>query len=208
MNRRALAIIAAAVLVVCVIAWRVTRRDASPPTATEPRDGMAASVPTAPGDASRPSRVRRVSATERAELARQIDRARAGRAAAASMAATTTTTTTTAPPSRPDRAPSDLEHTSAPLREGLEEAIPLLAACFPAEVARDSAARTAAVTMTLKGDPSIGTVIDADQMLDRDQHPLPPTIDACLRTTISELALPPLDEGDLLHIQYSFRFDD
>jgi len=93
---------------------------------------------------------------------------------------------------------------SEPVKDALEDAIPYLADCY------QGGARTTrpAVQMTLVGDPSVGTVIDVDQLVDQDQHPLAPELETCLRDTLRSLELPPLDEGDSLHIQYSFRFDD
>ena len=49
-------------------------------------------------------------------------------------------------------------------------------------------------------------MIDADQIADDQQQPLDPkAIDACLRNTIQTLQLPPLDAGDRVKLQYSFK---
>jgi hypothetical protein len=60
--------------------------------------------------------------------------------------------------------------------------------------------------VTLTNDPDIGAVIDADQIVDDKQAPLDPQVDACLRSTMQTLQLPPLDAGDTVKLQYSFRF--
>lgn len=66
----------------------------------------------------------------------------------------------------------------------------------------------AIATMTLTGDPDIGTVIDADQVLDENHQPLAKSIDDFLRNTMQTLQLPPLTEGDSVQIQFSFRFGE
>jgi hypothetical protein len=99
----------------------------------------------------------------------------------------------------------DLERVGPKLKAALEEAIPLLAACYQTGSVQ---VRRAAVSLTLTADPEIGTLIGADQLVDPDGKPLDAELDSCLRTTFRSLLLPPLDATRDLHMQYSFRFDD
>lgn len=165
----------------------------------EPATNAAAgggSTAAAAGSGKRKLITRFASAEERKRFADQIAAARAKRAAKIEV---------------PDDAgPVDagmrqikVEQVGANLKDALEEAIPILAECYPP----GPAGRTAAVQMSLVGDPDIGTLIDADQMLDHDGKPLDPKLDDCLRTTLESMALPPLADGDQLKIQYSFLFD-
>jgi hypothetical protein len=62
--------------------------------------------------------------------------------------------------------------------------------------------------MTLVGDPSVGSLINPDQMTDEAGAPLDPALDRCLRDTFASLELPPLQDGDEFHVQYSFNFAD
>ena len=65
----------------------------------------------------------------------------------------------------------------------------------------------AAVYMTMTGARDVGTLIDADKMLDADRQPIDPALGDCLKTTLESLELPPLAEGDSIKLQYSFVFD-
>jgi hypothetical protein len=102
---------------------------------------------------------------------------------------------------------NDLARIGPQIKEGLEAAISFLADCYTAKGDARPAVKTAAVNMTLVGDPEIGMVIDADEMFDETGLPLEPALDECLRTTLESLALPPLDTGDAVRLKYSFRFD-
>jgi hypothetical protein len=88
----------------------------------------------------------------------------------------------------------------------MAEAIPILADCY--EKTGHTGGGRAGVMMTLVGDPSVGTLIDADQLTDEAGAPLDPKLDGCLRDTFRSLELPPLHEGDSLHIKYTFKFGD
>ena len=99
----------------------------------------------------------------------------------------------------------DLERVSAPLKAALAEAIPFLAECYKTAPITQ---RRPAVQMTLTGDRDVGTLIDAEELRDQDGKPLDPELDACLRTTLGSLELPPLDATGPLHLQYSFVLDD
>lgn len=168
-----------------------TGSPSSPPSLPPPATGSAAPRP--------PAHVTRLaSPAERKEVADRIATARAARARQAPPQ----------PPSLPGTAQDtshDLERASAQLKAALGEAIPFLAECYKTAPMTQ---RRPAVQMTLTGDQDVGTLIDADQLRDQDGKPLDPDLDACLRTTLGSLELPPLDAADPLHIQYSFVFDD
>ncbi|HVV88528.1 MAG TPA: hypothetical protein VHE35_36040, partial [Kofleriaceae bacterium] len=134
---------------------------------------------------------------EQIALARRRARAAAGGAASGPV-----------PAEDPADVVISVEQVRAPLRASLEDAIPMLADCFPPPGDDGGLRPPAVATMTLTSDPDFGTVIDTAQVTDADGHPLPAAIDTCLRDRIDSLALPPLGNGGKLPLQYSFRFDD
>jgi hypothetical protein len=103
----------------------------------------------------------------------------------------------------PSREPS-LETIGVDLADALKEAIPFLAYCY--KDADASPDRTVSVRMTLNGDRDVGTLIDPDQLVDKDGTPRATKLEGCLRRTLESLALPPLAQGDRLKIPYSFKF--
>lgn len=146
------------------------------------------------------TRVRRLPAAERQQLAERIAAARArARQAEISRAAATPSP---ALPSSDDEI--RLEQVSPAVRKSLEESIPILAECFHDKQPK----QTATVMMTMYSDPSVGMVIDTAEMTDEDGKPLASELDDCLGTTIESLALPPLEVGGHLPLQYSFRFTE
>ena len=117
------------------------------------------------------------------------------------------------PPSLPGGADDshDLERAAPRLKVALAEAIPFLAECYktgPTDQAGKPRDRRPAVLLTLIGDPDVGTLIDADQLMDPDGKPLDAELEGCLRTTLGSLELPPLDATSDLHLKYSFVLDD
>jgi hypothetical protein len=146
--------------------------------------------------------VRKVDPAQRKQLAEQIAAARARARADAGGGATPTASGGTG--ATPDDDTITLEQVSKTVKSSLEEAIPLLASCYEK---RPPEQKTAAVQMVMYSDPSIGTVIDTTAMHDPDGAPLPRELDDCMRTTIEQLALPPLEVGGHLPLQYSFKFD-
>jgi len=204
MKRLALAAALVAVAAVAVWIWRSRSDDApagkAPPAASE--TGSAdAPAPSTGRRTAPPTHVVQLTPEERKHVADRIASAHAARAHS--------------PGPRPELAKpemmnaNDLDHVSEHVLQALEEAIPYLAACYKQvtpERARPQMRATA--TMTLTGDPDIGTVIDADQIFDDKHQPLDRKLDDCLRNTMQTLQLPPLAEGDAVKIQYSFVFDD
>lgn len=107
-----------------------------------------------------------------------------------------------APPALPDDG-HDLDRASTKLKAALEEAIPFLAECYQTGSARE---RRPAVLLTLTGD-EVSALVDADQLVDPDGKPLDPELEACLRSTLTSLELPPLGNTAPIHLKYSFQLD-
>lgn len=140
------------------------------------------------------SRVRRLDRATRAELGAQIAAARERARAQATAAGEPFVEEV-----------MKVEDVAGPLKQRLEETIPLLAECYPD---REGMAGALA-QMTLTSDPELGTVIDTDEIKDAAGQPLDAKLDACLRDTIDSLALPPLGpRGGKLPLQYTFNFSD
>jgi hypothetical protein len=96
-----------------------------------------------------------------------------------------------------------LDTIGKPLQDALQSAIPVLAECY----GKQAEGNTAAALMSLASDPELGTVIDTDGLTDKDQKPLDPKLEECLRDAIESLGLPPLgDHPGTVRLQYSFRF--
>ncbi len=168
--------------------------------------GGSAIVPPAPaittGSAAPrpPAKVTQVSREQREQLAQRIAAAQAAHGAHSAPARPSL------PAGSADHAP-DLDRIATNVREALPQAIPFLADCYKQHKPANPKLTTSA-QMTLTGDPDIGTVIDADQIFDEHHQPLAKELDDCLRATMQTLELPPLEEGDTVRVEYSFRFDD
>jgi len=195
--------IALAIAIAGFLRFRRTSDASAPasPQATAATAGSPASTPATAGPTAPrpPAHVTRLATpAERKDVADRIASARAARARQALPQ----------PPSLPGAAQDtrhDLERASAQLKAALGEAIPFLAECYKTAPITQ---RRPAVQMTLTGDRDVGTLIDAEQLHDQDGKPLDPELDACVRTTLGSLELPPLDTAEPLHIQYSFVLDD
>jgi hypothetical protein len=157
-------------------------------TAAAPSKGSAAPV--------RFDKVTRLAnADERRRLAERIATAQAGRAA----------THAPTPPRLPDAEPP-INKTN--LRAAMRELIPMLTECYEAALPTLTAP-TLEITASLhlSGDPDIGTIVDADALVDKATgKPLPAAFDDCMRSTFMQMALPPLAEGDTLEVHYPFMF--
>ena len=170
-----------------------------PPVVSQGSGGAAARLTAGSGSArpaeAPPGPVRRLTSDERRRLGEQIAAARQrARAAAVGSAAV-------------DDDLIPVEQVARPLKEGLEAAIPLLAACYEQQPG-GAAAREAAALMTMTSDPELGTVIDTDGITDAGGKPLAAKLDECLRDTIDSLALPSLGaRGGRVKLQYTFKFD-
>lgn len=192
------------IVVVCLAAlgaFFFANRDPGPAPKRAPAPARASGAASAQAPALPPApppetRVRKLSAAERRQLAERIAAARVRARAAASAGNPLDETAN-------DDDSITLEQVSPTVRESLEQAIPILAECFRDKQPK----RTAVVLMTMYSNPSVGMVIDTEEMTDEDGQPLPAELDDCLRTTIDSLGLPPLDVGGHLPLQYSYKFD-
>lgn len=185
---------------VAIVMWLRSQDTAGPGARPAPGSGSTAVAGSAAtGGAATPTvrppqRVRRLGTEERRQLGERIavarERVRAGRTSAGGPA-----------PALDDTI--QLEQVGKTVQTALQEAIPILAECYGDK----PSGATATVAMTMISDPDLGTVIDTDAMKDREGKPLGRELDDCLRTAIESLALPPLDVGGRLPLEYSFVFD-
>jgi len=210
-HRAWLAVIIVVIAIMGVLRYR-TASDPSGSHASSESGASGAGAPAAgsPGAAADPAKptehVRRLTAAEHQAAADRIAALRAERAERARQAPPR-------PPSLPggDDDSHDLERAAPKLKVALAEAIPFLAECYKTgPIARDGKPRDRrpAVLLTLTGDPDVGTLIGADQLMDPDGKPLDAELEGCLRTTLGSLELPPLDATSDLHLKYSFVLDD
>jgi hypothetical protein len=106
----------------------------------------------------------------------------------------------------PQRRAAEIEAATAEVREALEPAMPRLRACYQRALPELGDPNvTLEVDLTLTGDPDVGTLIEADVLLDPKRR-FPGTMVACLRSELQLLELPPLVSGDALTIRYPFGF--
>ena len=205
MNRRRLAAIALALVAIGIAVglWHRQGQQATASTSSGTGGSGVATVAATTGSATGKTgdHVTQIGREEREKLAQRIAAANKARAAAHGGAP--------ARPTLPDQGSDDpLSRVQDHVLQALKEAIPFLAQCYEQSIPFD--ARTGITTMammTLTTDPDIGTVIDADQIFDDKNQPIPKALDECLRNTMQTLALPPLDSDDQIKIQYSFRFE-
>lgn len=93
------------------------------------------------------------------------------------------------------------------IRGAMREVVPFLAECYetamPTLVADHLRIHA---HFTIMGDRDVGAIIDAKQLFDEDEKPLPPKLDDCLRSTLQTLELPPLGDGSSVEVDYPFLF--
>lgn len=196
--KRVVATIVLAVLIIAAIVLWKSRDGAHAPDHAAIGSGSSVAAGSITPPVPKHEHTTRVTPEEHRRLAEQI---------AAAHAAHASHVAAPAAPKLPDKdSADDLGRLQEHVQAALKEAIPFLAACY--EQHGSNAGMTASAQMTLTGDPDIGTVIDADQIYDDKHQPLPKQLDDCLRNTMQTLALPPLDTGDRVRIEYSFRFGD
>ena len=190
------------VLVIGAVVWWKWPHSASVTSANGPANGPASSpaaaAATAPVAARAPSGVRRLDAEERRRLGQQIEAALKQHRKTAASAGTATR------PALDEDPVLRVEDVGKPVKDALEAAIPLLAACY--EKAGSAAPKAPLAQMTMISDPELGTVIDNAAVTDAEGKPLERSLDECLRDAIDSLALPPLGKPGKLPLQYSFRF--
>jgi hypothetical protein len=207
MSSRLLLIAALALAVALGILW-YARRDNIQPLASTPAGPPVVADP--PHTEAKPkSRVRRLTVTQRDELARQIAKSTAARTARKSSSAPV-----------PARAP-ELAHESADpaVRKFNDRALEelggtqtYLAECYDKHRTGLPPSLTVFSKVAIVTDPDIGAYVDAQALTDPDGKPLPAEFDACIRDMLQTFALPPLPPTDhdqfLLAFQLSFRDDD
>src|SRR3569623_910404 len=96
------------------------------------------------------------------------------------------------------------------IRGAMREVIPYLADCYSEARGTTLSADHLEIraSFTLTGDPDIGTVIDAKQLVDDSKHALPTKLDDCLSEKLQTLELPPLGDGDTIDVYYPLVFAD
>ncbi|HUS27050.1 MAG TPA: hypothetical protein VMZ53_01025 [Kofleriaceae bacterium] len=203
-NMKRLALVVALAAIACAV-WYLRSSHTSVAAKGTP---AAKDTPARPSAAPPIDHVTKLSPAERKALAERIASAQATRQPHASPSGAAATHAPAAP-----RLPDDLPDDDATpisktqIRDAMREVIPHLADCYDAAIPTLPTPNIdITATITLSGDPDIGTLIDADQVLFKDGTPLPAKFDDCLRTTFMSLALPPLAEGDKIEIHYPFRF--
>ncbi|HET9991870.1 MAG TPA: sigma-70 family RNA polymerase sigma factor [Kofleriaceae bacterium] len=180
---------------------------AAPLAATPPGTVAAPASPALPAP---PQHVRKLaSAAERDELAKHIAAAQATRKAArAAHHSSLGSGDSTDQGSFGSGHEGDMDKDV--IRGAMREVLPFLADCYGNARATTLSADHIEIRahFTLTGDPDIGTVIDAKQLVDADHHTLPPNFDDCVRSTIQTLELPPLGDGDTVEVDYPLIFSD
>lgn len=96
----------------------------------------------------------------------------------------------------PPLPPEQREALKTPLHDALIETAPFLRECCK-KAAYPGGTRRIHVRgkLVLTGDRDIGTLVDADQLTDEHDQPLPAALDDCLRGVMQTLELPPLREA-------------
>jgi hypothetical protein len=177
-----------------------TRASATPSAAAPPAVASPAVAPSKGAavavTAARVEKVMKLAnAEERRQLAERISAAQAGRAM----------THAPAPPRLPDAEPAI---NKVSFRAAMRELIPMLKECYETALPTlPSPDLEFTAKLRLTGDPDVGTIIDADALVDKTTgEPLPEAFDDCLRGTFMQMALPPIAEGDKLEVHYPFKF--
>jgi hypothetical protein len=179
------------------------------------RSSARADVANAPGNEPPPAKqvphpprhvTRLASSEERREVATEIAAAMKARHAADLAPASDP-----APPpsAKPELPTADAQTIVTPLREAMREALPVLAECYSKALPTLANSHlSVAAHVRLTGDPDVGTLIDADELHDDADKPLPADLDSCLRDTFQQLELPPLAEGDKIDVTVPLRFSN
>jgi RNA polymerase sigma-70 factor (ECF subfamily) len=152
--------------------------------------------------------VRQLASAERQQLAERIATAQAVRAKR-KQAATPTSQSDQAPPSSSGSA-HEADMDKEVIRGAMREVLPFLGDCYGEARESTLAADHLAIHAKLKftGDRDVGTIIDAQKLVDDEGHALPVKLDDCLRGTLQTLELPPLGDGDTIDVDYPLLFSD
>ncbi|HTR54110.1 MAG TPA: hypothetical protein VMJ10_25630 [Kofleriaceae bacterium] len=201
--------LAAVVAVIAIAAWLLLRRhhagaDVASSPGPSPSPMSSGSPPTATATSTSPSgaptHVTQLSPEQRQRVADKIASYRARSGARGPR------------PELPTGGPPTEDPPMADLKTSIHaamgEVVPYLTACY--EKALPTLANPhleVTAYLTLTGDRDVGTLIDADRLVDNAGQPLPRNLDDCLRSTLMTLQLPALVEGDVVTVHYPFVFD-
>lgn len=210
---------------VLAVVWYLHRSlhdpPAEPATATRASAGPApTSLEASPADPGAPfvrppAHATRISSDLRRQIVDRIAAARTAHASASPAAGTSPPAAGTGPPLRgsasehPSLPPEQLAALKTPVHDALIETMPFLRECYAKAAHSDSARRLHIQgKLVLTGDPDIGTLVDADQLTDEHDQALPAALDDCLRGALQTIELPPLREGDTVHVTYKLVDDE
>ncbi len=207
-----------------IVAWRYAVAPASPPPPPTTAHGAAAIAAASPQVAEHAAASRSVSrdapptsahvrrlasVAERRALAEQIATARARRATAHAIAGAGTPADGESAGATGLPGDGDGDMDKDVIRGAMREALPILGTCYDrARPTLGSDHLAIHAHLTLTGDPDIGTIVDADQLVDDDGHPVATALDDCLRSTFQTLELPPLPDGAKVDVNYPLLFAD
>lgn len=108
-------------------------------------------------------------------------------------------------PDLPDDSQTAISKTA--IRSAMYELVPYIGECYEAAIPTLVTPDISVLaSLTLIGDPDVGTIVDAHELADKTGRPLPRSFDDCLRNTLQLMALPPLAEGDKIEVRYPFSF--
>jgi RNA polymerase sigma-70 factor (ECF subfamily) len=188
-----------------VAAWQLPARPATTDTRAA---GASATLPGARAPAS-PASTLATPPRHVTRLATAAERRRVADQIASSRRANSDGPAVTPAPRRSDASGASLAEglDRTTLRNAMQEVIPFLQRCYEAELPTLASNRLELnAQLTFDGDRDVGTIIEAHQLFDDDNQPLPATLDDCLRSTFQTLQLPPLAEGDRVEVSYPFLF--
>jgi hypothetical protein len=113
-----------------------------------------------------------------------------------------------APPTlpKPTLDPNDVDTFKTTIRGAMKEVIPMLADCYDKAGSAVAPEITVRANLVLTGDPDVGTLIDAKELTDPNGGTFDKGFDDCIRSTLQSVELPPLAEGDEVHVTYPFVF--
>jgi hypothetical protein len=157
-----------------------------------------------------PAHATRISPDIRQQIADRIAAARAAHAAhaSASPAAGPSSPLRGSAPDHRSLPREQLEALKTPIHDALLETAPFLRECYKKAGRPDGARIQVQGKLVLTGDSDIGTLVDADRLTDEHDQPLPAALDDCLRGAMQTIELPPLREGDTVHVTYKLVDDE
>jgi hypothetical protein len=185
------------VAVIAIVVWYARRGDATTSSSPSLEAQHGATAPT-PAQVAKPvAHVTQLSPDERQRVADRIATAQRDRAVHAGPR-----------PELPPESGMDAETFKHTLQAAMREAHDFIKGCYEKALPSlpDPHIKVTA-HLTLTGDPDVGTLIDANQLVDTTGKPLPKDFDDCLRNTFQTLELPPIGNGQVFRVNYPFEFD-